>query len=287
MSKTGISWTDETINPIVGCSKCSPGCDNCYAEDLAKRWKAAGVPQYQDVVDENGWNGKTCFAPKAFDRIPKRDPKKIFIGSMTDIFHESVPFEWIDKIMLVVNKHRQHTFQILTKRPERMKKYFDERGCLGWYGAGKTYTNLWLGVTVCNQEEYNKNNDLLAQCPAKLRFISFEPLLGAIDMRNGPIPDWVICGGESGRNARPLNPDWVISLRDQCQAANVPFFFKQWGEYEYDRISQSGYIFDPKLGCNRTINSDDLIIGDYVYRKNKKSGNHLQGEIYEQFPGER
>jgi protein gp37 len=230
---------------------------------------------------------------------------------MGDLFHDAVPFEWIDRVLAMIALNPKHTFIILTKRPERMLEYFSDKD--RWIfiegRAQKLYhrktgedPSEWLSVklplpnllpmtTICNQEEADRNIPFLLKTPAAMHGVSVEPMLGEISFGNSfyshlMLLDLVVCGGESGAGARILNPDWVISWRDQCVEENTDFFFKQWGEYEYDKISQSGYIYDPKLRKNRPVNADDLIIGDYVARKvgKKKSGNRLHGEVWQQFP---
>lgn len=239
---TKIKWTNETWNPIIGCSKVSAGCKNCYAEKMAHRLSLMEKTEYYNNVvwwDKKNWgkwNGKTHFVESALDKPFRwKKPRMIFVCSMGDLFHESVSFNFIDEVFSRIYQLPYHTFQILTKRPERMKEYFD--GCL------KIMGNVWLGVTAENQEQANKRIPVLLQTPAKVRFVSVEPMLGDVDLNekelicksysNGKLTigkylDWVICGGESGHSARPINQDWVRSLRDQCESANVPFFFKQW-----------------------------------------------------------
>lgn len=258
---TKISWCDETINPFVGCSKCSPGCDNCYAERMAMRMvhnpKLAHL--YRGTVDENGWTGEVNFNKEQLKRIATfKRPRKIFIGSMCDIAHENAMYYGFVEIVKVMAAFPQHTFIMLTKRPgilaERMSEIAVRSGSLGIEWPLK---NLWIGVTVCNQQEAVEKINKLASIPAAKHFVSVEPMLEKIDLINlsnkyiklnaftgngtlmffeslftiftvNPI-DWVICGGETGTKARPVHPGWVRSLRDQCINAKVPFFFKSWG----------------------------------------------------------
>lgn len=262
MSKTKIEWADMTINPVVGCSKCSPGCDNCYAEKMAAR--LAKMPQtaekYAGVVDECGkWTGIIDFDVYCLTRLPRK-PKRIFVGSMCDLFHDSVMDSQLEHLMghiVLTRANTHHTFILLTKRPERMKEFFT------YWKPYHEIKNVWLGVTVCNQQEADEKIPLLLDTPAAKRFVSIEPMLGAVDLtamrfthsdgffgdalqwhhlphcrraelQDGavyPALDWVICGGETGLKARPMHPDWVRSLRDQCAAAGTPFFFKGWGEW--------------------------------------------------------
>lgn len=253
---TSIGWADITINPIVGCSKCSDGCRSCYAERFAAR--LARNPQtaakYRGVVDERGrWTGKIS-APdgSCFAKLPKA-PRRVFVGSMTDLFHPQIPFHWLDQIFLTFLRYPQHTFIVLTKRPERAAEYFPHGG--EWITDTSLITgevtrypypipNLWLGVTVCNQAEADAKIPVLLQIPAAKRFVSIEPMLGPVDLNGreflckawsqgqatiGTYLDWVICGGETGPGARPMHPEWARSLRDQCQSAGVPFYFKKMG----------------------------------------------------------
>lgn len=291
---TKIEWSDETWNPIVGCSHTSPGCDNCYAERMAARLAAMAcspktvVPRsmmksskraYIDVVKMwhnpktertffRGWNGKTAFVESALTKpLHWKTPRHIFVCSMSDLFHPSVPFEWIDKVVDVLEKCPQHTGQLVTKRAERMYRYSEYRN-LKWP------ENIVGIVTAENQEMADKRILWLLRCGFKTTGVSVEPMLSEMDLKpyislrlkcigpkgclyTGPsyefvnprkdgayaCPkckknhsylrtdsiDWVICGGESGPGARPMDPDWAGGLRDQCEAAEVPFFFKRWG----------------------------------------------------------
>ena len=289
-----ITWTDETWNPIVGCSKVSEGCQHCYAERMAMRLKAMGRPQYQDVVDENGWTGKTNLVYSTLNKpYHWKKPRMIFVGSMTDIFHESVPFWWLNSVFIAMEENPQHIFQILTKRPDRMGHFLTAE----W--TAKIPDNVWLGVSCENQKAADERIPFLLQIPAKVRFVSVEPMLEAVDLTDyftGPnrlvatgnksMPvdnigslklDWTICGGESGPGARPLHPDWVRSLRDQCQIADISFHFKQWGEW-----GQHCYIVLPeKSGVPFHMFDDGL----YVFRiGKKKAGRELDGKIWDEFP---
>lgn len=234
MSKNKISWCTATWNPIVGCSKCSPGCKNCYAERMAKRLRGMSLPQYQDVVDKNGWTGKTMFS---YGHLPKK-PSLVFVSSMGDFFHESVSDQMLSNAFSVMCENQQHTFILLTKRPERMLNYINQH-------LRSLPNKLWCGVTVCNQEEADKKIPVLLDVWSNVRLVSIEPMLGPVDLYRGGFGfleqikspqgiqheklDWVICGGESGPGARPIKPEWVRQIRDQCVEAGVPFHFKQWG----------------------------------------------------------
>lgn len=370
-----IGWCDCTINPVVGCSKCSPGCRSCYAERFAAR--LARNPQtaikYRDVVDENGkWTGKisepswSCFA-----KLPKA-PRRVFVGSMTDLFHPQIPFYLLDRIFLVFLHCPQHTFLVLTKRPERAAEYFPRGG--EWITDTSLITgevtrypfpipNLWLGVTVCNQEEADAKIPVLLQIPAAKRFISIEPMLGPVNIEkflrgsyecglscgkrmsfrdlpemrctkcgfvgpddetwgdgdcavcpecgqdgccgaieaicpdcghymvrdhpDTPYIDWVICGGETGPDSRPMHPEWARSLRDQCQSAGVPFYFKGWGGWiPCDNGTYQGHIGTWVNGRFVDGIGDTLDFGSNMSRINAKVFGHnlLDEQEWHQFP---
>ncbi len=211
--KSAIEWTESTWNPVTGCSKVSPGCKNCYAERMAFRLRAMGQAAYR-----NGF--EVTLQEKALE-LPLRwkTPQVIFVNSMSDLFHEEIPEEFILKVFDVMNRAHWHTFQILTKRPERLAE-LDIR--LPWA------RNIWMGVSVENAR-YTHRIELLRNSAAHIKFLSLEPLLGPISSLDLREIDWVIVGGESGPRSRPIQEDWVIDIRDQCRRQNVPFFFKQWG----------------------------------------------------------
>ena len=214
-----IEWTEQTWNPTVGCTKISPGCKHCYAELMAQRLQAMGTHGY-----ENGF--KLTLLPSRLQEPLQRKKKTVyFVNSMSDVFHEDVPFEYIDQIFESIAKTPQHTYQILTKRADRMAQYFINR---------PVPDNAWLGVSVEDQEYGVPRIALLRQVSAKIRFLSVEPLLedlGDLDLTN---IHWVIVGGESGAKARPMQKEWVEDIRIQCEEANVAFFFKQWGGWGAD-----------------------------------------------------
>ncbi len=261
-NKTGIEWCDYTINPIIGCTKCSPGCDNCYAEKFAARHakNPKTAARYSRVITDGKWNGRTDVAfLKCFRGLPV-NPKRIFVGSMGDVFHDNIAEIDIQQLFKYMQICHQHTFMLLTKRPERMRHLMalenelrekdDEEGIENRAFQEWPLPNVWLGVTVCNQQEVDEKIPILLSTPAAKRFVSAEPMLGPVDLRGklmrwtrpdasgswfSPVPgkvperllDWVICGGETGPGARTMNPDWARSLRDQCKATGVPFFFKK------------------------------------------------------------
>ncbi|MBI4312500.1 MAG: phage Gp37/Gp68 family protein [Chloroflexi bacterium] len=211
-SKSSIEWTQATWNPVTGCSKVSPGCKHCYAERLARRLKAMGNPRYSrgfqvtlhhDLVD----------LP-----LKWRDPRQIFVNSMADLFHEKVPLDFIESVFVTMQLAHWHTFQILTKRAERLAELAPS---LPWP------TNVWMGVSV-ERQDYTRRIDHLRNVPAAVRFLSCEPLLGPLQLDLTGI-NWVIVGGESGPGARPMNLEWASGIREQCQAAGVPYFLKQLG----------------------------------------------------------
>lgn len=208
-----IEWTESTWNPVTGCTKISPGCKNCYAERMALRLQAARSPNYA-----NGFH--VTLHPHALE-IPLRwrQPRTIFVNSMSDLFHKDVPFDFITKVFDVMHRAPHHRFQILTKRSDRLLRLSTR---LIWP------KNVWMGVTV-EDADCIFRIDHLRDTPAAIKFISFEPLLGPIHEMNLAGIDWVIVGGESGPKARPMKPQWAADIRDQCLAARVPFFFKQWG----------------------------------------------------------
>lgn len=199
MSK--IEWTELTWNPVVGCTKISPGCKHCYAETMAGRLKAMGTPGY-----ENGFN-LTLLPNRLNDPLNRKKPTVYFVNSMSDLFHENVPFEFIDKVFETINKATQHQFQILTKRSERLAEYFSSR---------IPPENAWIGVSVEDKKYGIERIDHLRKVPAQIRFLSVEPLLEDVGALNLSGIHWVIVGGESGPNARPMQIEWVESIRDQC-----------------------------------------------------------------------
>ena len=267
MSK--IEWTEKTWNPISGCTKISDGCKNCYAEKMANRLKAIGTKGY-----ENGFE-VTLHPEKLNIPLKCKKPTMFFVCSMGDLFHSDVPFEFVDQIFKTIAKTPQHTYQILTKRADRMWAYLE-----GLYSA-KNYRfvmshnqlddngflpNVWLGVTAENQEQADKRIPILLDTPAALRFVSIEPMLGEINLVKNKLVDkdgkyafpylseqfrtkwidlldWVIVGGETGTKARPLQYEWVKDIQAQCKAAKVPFFFKKWGKLgQRDKTLVDGHI---------------------------------------------
>jgi protein gp37 len=232
-TKTSIEWTEQTWNPTVGCSKISPGCAHCYAETMSRRLKAMGVRGY-----ENGF--KLTLLPERLEEpFKRRQPTTYFVNSMSDLFHENIPDGYLRKVFAVIRKSPHHTFQILTKRAERMSEYFQ----------GQTPpSNAWLGVTMENRADGIPRLDYLRTVAACIRFVSAEPLLedlGVVDLTG---IHWVIVGGESGPKARPMKREWALNIKNQCDAEKVAFFFKQWGGWGADgkkrAKKQNGRLLD-------------------------------------------
>jgi len=351
--KTGIEWTDATWNPLRGCTRVSEGCRNCYAETTAVRFSDPGAP-YHGLAERgrpgSKWTGKVdLIDAHLLDPLRWKRPRRIFVNSMSDLFHEKVPDEWIDRIFAVMALEILHTFQVLTKRAERMRDYLAAPDLRQRIGAAQRLIaaratcyecvdqdamwplpNVWLGVSTEHQAAADERIPLLLATPAAKRFISAEPLLGSVDLTRvcvaegetvaefaaesgirrlklnvnaltgaqslaWPVIDWVIAGGESGANARPMHPDWARSLRDQCAAAGVPFFFKQWGEWstvydrdrddpDWQRCPRTGepgarYV---NLAGGHGFHGDRVV---FAHRVGKKAaGRLLDGAEWSQFP---
>lgn len=233
---TKIEWTNRTWNPVTGCTKCSEGCKNCYAEVMTRRLKGTGNKKYangfkvtthEDVLDEpDKWT----------------NPSLIFVCSMSDLFHEEVPFTFIDKVMDTIRVNPWHIFQILTKRADRMEEYYRTR---------EVPNNAWIGVTVENEKAKMRIEHLNNIDTTAVRFISCEPLLEDLGELNLYKIDWVIVGGESGRNARPMKEEWVLNIKRQADTEDAAFFFKQWGTWGVDSIKrnkkENGSLLQDKL----------------------------------------
>lgn len=375
--RTGIEWTDATWNPVRGCSRVSAGCQHCYAERVAARFSGPGQP-YEGLIhpSTDGWNGKVRLVPEAL-QIPWRwsRPRRIFVNSMSDLFHPEVPFEFIAAVFWIMSVTTRHTYQILTKRPERALEFFkwlavygdedarkhgefmmntsrfigrdpftdlewqmgdaiydaahqhpavkellwvpatDRSGGYDNCGPAWPLVNVWLGVSVEDQAAADERIPLLLQCPAAVRWISAEPLLGPVNLRHlrgnpGPpaLPehtvfnaihptapwklDWVVAGGESGPGARPMHPDWARSLRDQCAAAGVPFMFKQWGEWAPEFGDDGLPASEGRRGSHgAALEGSTWAIFDRgerhgdVFRVGKKAaGRELDGVLHDGYP---
>jgi protein gp37 len=222
---SSIEWTDATWNPVTGCTKISPGCKHCYAERMAKRLESMGQPRYR-----NGF--QLTLQPDVVDQPLKwKKPRLVFVNSMSDLFHDEVPLSYLERVFQVMAEARWHVFQVLTKRSERLAQIANR---LVWP------SNVWMGVSV-ESEDYTYRIDDLSGVPAAVKFLSVEPLLGPIQRLSLRNIDWVIVGGESGPHARPIDPNWVRSIRNDCVTEGVPFFFKQWGG---TRKSTTGRVLD-------------------------------------------
>ena len=338
-NKSKIEWTDSVLNVVTGCGWKSTGCDNCYAKTMANRLKGMGQERYKNGFDV------TLHPDVLMKPFNWKRQRKIFVCSMSDLFHERVPFSFISAVFGVAAMNPQHTFQMLTKRPERMLDFFvfhrfeekedpireciqklsEYTGVVFDYGdIDWPLKNVWLGVTAENQACADERVPLLLKCPAEKRFVSCEPLIGRLNiekwLKRGSICgckeesckeekcnetmircnygtrkiDWVIAGGESGRNARPMHPDWARSLRDQCIETNTRFFFKQFGEWicVYDRdIDDPDWRNVPKEDKNKrylNIDGGSGFHGDRLCLMEKvgkgKAGKTLDGEVWSQFP---
>ena len=219
-----IEWTEETWNPVVGCTKVSPGCKHCYAEVMAKRLQAMGAPGYDDGF-------QLTLVPSRLEQpLKKKRSTMYFVNSMSDLFHDDVPDSYIEQVMATIKRTPQHKYQILTKRAERLNAFFKDRAIT---------PNIWLGVSVEDQKYGVPRIDHLRDIQASIRFLSVEPLLedlGEIDLTG---IHWVIVGGESGPRARHMEGDWALGVKRQCEAGNIPFFFKQWGTWGEDNKRRS------------------------------------------------
>ena len=248
-TKSSIEWTEVTWNPVTGCNKVSAGCKFCYAERMAKRLQAMGVHQYRDGF-------KLTLAPKALE-LPCswRTPRTVFVNSMSDLFHKDVPLKYIQRVFKVMNDTPQHTYQILTKRSDRLLELSPK---LNWT------KNIWMGVSVEEEKVSFRIKDLI-QTRAKVKFLSIEPLIGPVETLYLNKIDWVIVGGESGPGARKLQKEWVEKIYQQCRDKNVKFFFKQWGSpsFNVDRNDPTMHKSNPHYA---------------------KGGCQLNGEIYRQMP---
>jgi protein gp37 len=212
-AETSIEWTEATWNPVTGCDEVSPGCAHCYAKTFAERWRGVPGHPYEQGFELRLW-------PERLDQPLKwKRPRMIFVNSMSDLFHERIPVSFIEQVFDVMAEAEQHTFQILTKRHERLSELAPE---LDWPA------NVWMGVSIENRR-FVKRADYLRVVPAAIRFISAEPLLGPLEGLDLDGIQWLIAGGESGPGHRPVKEEWILELRDRCQAEGVAFFFKQWG----------------------------------------------------------
>lgn len=312
MSTTTIEWTEATWNPVTGCDRISPGCDSCYALDMARRLKAMGQPHYQadgDPRTSGPGFGLTCH-PDALD-IPLRwrKPRRVFVNSMSDLFHRDVAGHFIAEVWARMAVTQRHTYQVLTKRPQRMSDLLSADDWIHAYtgvmvrrGEGNSrwpLPNVWLGTSI-ETDRYTWRADHLRATPAAVRWLSCEPLLGPLPSLDLAGIDWVVAGGESGPRARPMDPGWVRDLRDRCTAAGVPFFFKQWGTWvPYEEHpqppfwdSQHGDLIDGHHLPADLSEGDPTggwwapdILGPIYRRVGKKTaGRLLDGRTWDQYP---
>lgn len=215
--QTAIEWTDATWNPVTGCTKISRGCDNCYAARFAERWRGVKGHTYEQGFDLRLWHSRLEYP------LRWRKPRMIFVNSMSDLFHKKIPPKFVDAVFDTMEDADQHIYQLLTKRSSLMAKYLRRR-----YGDGKAPKHIWCGVSVEDQTATVRIKHL-QKAPARIRFLSLEPLLGPIRNLSLKGISWVIVGGESGPNARPMQGKWAVSIKNVCARRGVDFFFKQWG----------------------------------------------------------
>lgn len=292
MAKSKIERTEKTWNPLAGCTKVSPGCENCYAARMAhrlgenpnpsisKKYKGLAVKQANGKIN---WTGKIIIDRGALNKLSDK-PSVYFVNSMSDLFHPSVEFSFIDSVYEVMGSHTQHIFQILTKHPGRAIEYYKWTDI---FNVWQNWSHIWFGVSVENQKYADIRIPQLLQIPAKVRWLSCEPLLGAVDLAKyyaginpeiGPalsMIDWVVVGGESGPRARIMDPTWVRGIQEQCQSFKVPFFFKQWGAYLHrDQMEKAGI----KVG--KYYNAK------YVKGEKKELGRMFDGKIWDEYPRE-
>jgi len=291
--KSGIEWTDATWNPVTGCTEVSPGCDHCYAKTFAERWR--GVPGHHF---EQGFD--VVLRPERLDQpLRWRRTRRIFVNSMSDLFHDQIPDDFIAQVFAVMARASHHTFQLLTKRHGRMRSLLNDEDFQVRVGQmrfrmgepepadddpswGWPLPNVWLGVSVEDQRWANIRTPALLDTPAAIRFLSCEPLLGPVDIING-LGDswltgigWIIVGGESGHGARPMHPEWVRSLRDQADVAGVAFYFKQWGEWcPEDQAPEDAVV------PARFVRDDGT--GGIRFGK-KAAGRELDGRTWDEYP---
>ena len=251
--KTGIEWTDATWNPVTGCDRTSPGCDNCYALTMAARLKRMGQANYQTDGDPRTSGpgfGVQCHPHMLDQPLRWKRPRRIFVNSMSDLFHPDVPDSFIGGVFDVMAQCPRHTFQVLTKRPQRMERLLSvwhaagvwRRHDLMWCGPVEfPLPNVWLGTSI-ESDRYAFRADNLRRTPAAVRFVSAEPLLGPLPSLDLASIDWLIVGGESGPRSRPMHPDWARDLRDRCAATPTAFHFKQWGEHSPQQVRVGKHV---------------------------------------------
>ena len=287
-----MKWWTKSWNPVVGCTKCSPACENCYAETRHTQRHKALLAGKKVAECYRKPFGQVQFLPERLENpLHWKTPQRIFVGNMGDLFHEVARSDWRDKIFDIMAQCPQHTFMLLTKRPLRMNLYVQE--WLNFHGE-TPLPNVWLGTTIWDQPSLERALPFLLRTPAALRFLSIEPMLGPVvippDMLK--LLGWLICGGETGPGARPMHPDWARSLRDQCQAAGVPFFFKQWGEWaEGEEDGKRDHMNITASGANwDKLPVDDALLGEardamsMLRVGSSRAGRLLDGQEWSEVP---
>lgn len=276
--KSKIEWTTDTWNPVTGCTEVSPGCDHCYAKTFAERWRGIEGHPYEQGFDLRLWEERL--------EVPLRWKKsrRIFVNSMSDLFHKDVPTDFIKRVFEVMNRASHHQFQVLTKRPQRMARLVGE---VEWT------PNIWQGVSI-ESNEYVWRADWLRKVPAAVRFISAEPLLGGLPDLSLDGIHWLIAGGESGHGARPMHPEWAGDLQERCATAGVAFFFKQWGEHlpiATPRLAYKGaWTIVAKDGQTRTTHDWQEVVSvggsEWAFERvgKKYSGRILKQREWNEYP---
>jgi protein gp37 len=279
---TAIEWTDETWNPTVGCSRVSPGCDHCYAIGVAHR---AMQPAHEGLTirrpgERPDWTGEVRCLPDRLDTpLRWRKPRRVFVDSMSDLFHRDVPSHFIGSVFRTMARCPRHTFQVLTKRPQRMEAWVQANNEI----TVPTLPNVWLGTSI-ESDRYTFRADHLRVTPAAVRFLSLEPLLGPLPSLDLTGIDWVIVGGESGPGARPMHPDWVRDLRDRCVDAGVAFFFKQWGTWAEggDGVTYGRWVHPETGATNGARPHQRAVLMTQVGKK--AAGRELDGRTWDEMP---
>jgi len=310
MGDSKIEWTDATWNPVVGCTWASPGCDHCYAATMTRRLEAMGKKDYAGLTTKKHFNGVVRTLGHRLDGpLHWEKPRRVFVNSMSDLFHKDVPFEFVDKVFAVMALTPQHTYQVLTKRPERMAEYLDrlwksygrQAAAMAGFGAplkdGKCLPfpldNVWLGTSVEDQQRADERREPLERIAAAgwTTFVSYEPALGPVDWKCWEFLRWLISGGESGPKARPSHPDWHRAARDYCQFEGIAYFFKQWGEWAPAGDSFPGFAVMSGNGQRSALLQPDGQAGTSgdcatpIVRLGKRAaGRLLDGRTWNEFP---
>ncbi len=263
-----IEWTDATWNPVTGCTEVSPGCDHCYARVFAERWRGIPGHGYTQGFDLRLWEGRLELP------LTWKKPRRIFVNSMSDLFHAGVPTEFVRRVFEVMNRAHWHTFQVLTKRPQRMARLAHD---LTWT------PNIWQGVTI-EHRDYVWRADYLRHVPASIRFISAEPLLSGLETLDLAGIHWLITGGESGHGARPAHPQWILALRDRGLAQGVAYFHKQWGMW-VPQSQASVAVVARSTQKRHSTGRHAWDNGEVSWRVGKtRAGRTLEGRTWDQFP---